>query len=55
MTKFKSRKFGLTIIALSLASIFLYFGKIGGGEWVTITTLALGMYKTANVMENKNG
>jgi len=51
--KFRSRKYGLTVAAFFMACIFLFINKIGSGEWVTITTLILAMYKTANVMEHK--
>lgn len=54
MNKFRSRKYGLTVTAFFMACLFLYIGKIGSGEWVTITTLMLAMYKTANVVENKH-
>ena len=53
MNKFKSRKFGLTILILTLASLFLYIDKLTGGEWITICTLVLGMYKAANIVEGK--
>ena len=54
MGKFKSRKFQLTLLVLILSSIFLTVSKLTGGEWITITTLVLGMYKGANIMEHKN-
>jgi len=54
MSKYRSRKFFLVIIVLFLASVFLYIDKLGGGEWVTIITLTLGMYKAANVVEGKH-
>lgn len=54
MNKFKSRKFGLTVSILLFASLFLYVSKLTGGEWITICTLVLGMYKTANVIEHKD-
>lgn len=54
MKGFQSRKFLLTILILSLASLFLYLGKLSGGEWITLSTLIMGMYKAANVTEKKN-
>ena len=54
MNKFNSRKFYLTVSVLALASIFLAVSKLTGGEWITITTLVLGMYKTANVLEKNH-
>jgi len=54
MNKLSSRKFGFAVAGFVMACIFLYIDKIGGGEWVTITTLILGMYKAANVLEHKN-
>jgi len=52
--KYRSRKFGLTIAAIVLASIFLITSKIDAGTWSTVIIFALGMYKAANVAESKN-
>ena len=51
--KYRSRKLALTVSVLIMASIFLYFGKIAGSEWVTISIFALGLYGAANVMDKK--
>jgi len=53
MSKYGSRKFGLTIGVVLLASIFLAVKLLAGVEWVTVVIAALGLYKYANVMEKK--
>ena len=52
-SKFTSRKFNLTLLVLLMACIFLYIGKLSGGEWIVVVTVVLGMYKVANVAEHK--
>lgn len=54
MNGFKSRKFLLTVSILLFSSLFLYIGKLTGGEWITISSLIMAMYKAANVTEKKN-
>lgn len=48
-----SRKFVLTVAVLAVGSIALLIGKMGGGEFVALATLVLGVYGTANVTEKK--
>lgn len=48
-----SRKFLLTFCVLTVGSIALLVGKMGGGEYVALATLVLGVYGTANVAEKR--
>lgn len=52
--KFRSRKFMLAATSLALGSFFLSMGKIGGGEWVGLIAIILGLYGGSNVMEKRN-
>jgi len=52
--KFRSRKFMFATTILALASLFLWLDKIGGGEWVTICTLIMGIYAAGNVVEKRD-
>jgi len=55
MIKFLSRKFiGAAVVFITGTGLCIA-GKIGGGEWVTISTLALGIYTGGNVAEKKSG
>ena len=53
--KFRSRKFGLTLLAMSLASVFLALGLVTEGTWIGVILAGLGMYQMANVTEKKGG
>ena len=48
-----SRKFLLTFCVLFIGSIALLIGKMGGGEYVALSTLVLSVYGTANVVEKR--
>lgn len=48
------RKFFGTMFVLIMAVIALSVDKITGGEWVTINTLALGIFGGSNVWQKKN-
>jgi hypothetical protein len=50
---FSSRKFLITISILIVGSIALLIGKLGGGEYVALATLILGVYASANVVEKR--
>ena len=51
--KFRSRKFGLAV-TFSLVSIAaLFSGHLSGGEFIAATTVILGLYGAANVMDKK--
>lgn len=54
MNKWTSRKFWTVIICQIGVFAMLSFDKIAGGEFVTLTTLLIGAYLTANVTEAKN-
>jgi len=51
--KFRSRKFGLTLLAMVLASVFLYLGLITEVTWSGVMLAGLAMYQTSNVMEKR--
>ena len=50
----KSRKFLTTLLAQGMAFSALWFDKLAGGEFVTITIAVLGMYAASNVLEKRN-
>lgn len=50
---YASRKFVLTACIIAVGSVALLIGKMGGGEYVALATLVLGVYGTANVAEKK--
>lgn len=50
---FSSRKFLLTILVELTGIVALFTRHLTGPEFITIATLALGMYKVANVIEKK--
>lgn len=50
---YASRKFVLTAFIIGVGSLALLLGKMGGGEYVALATLVLGVYGTANVAEKK--
>lgn len=54
MNKWTSRKFWTVITCQLGVFAMLYLDKIAGGEFVTLTTLLIGAYLTANVTEAKN-
>lgn len=49
------RKFILTAAVLIGSFTLACFGKLDGGGWVTIATLALGIHGAANVVDKKMG
>jgi len=54
MKSWTSRKFW-TVIACQIGVFaMLYLDKVAGGEFVTLTTLLIGGYLTANVVERNN-
>ncbi len=54
MNDWTSRKVWTVISCQIGVFIMLYLDKIAGGEFVTLTTLLIGGYLTANVVEKKN-
>jgi hypothetical protein len=46
---YSSRKFLLTMLSFTVGSLFCIFHLISGAEWVTVCSIATGMYKIANV------
>lgn len=53
MNRYYSRKFTLTAFASICAMVLCWYGKLSGGEWVTVQTMILGMYKAANVFDGR--
>lgn len=49
------RKFALSIAIILLSAVMVFTGKLDGGAWVTIATLALGLYAAANVADKRLG
>lgn len=49
------RKFYLTLGVLVASFALAVIGKLDGGAWVTVATLALGIHGVANVMDKKAG
>jgi len=47
------RKFFGTVLIIILSSLFLATNYLSGGEWVTINTLALGIFGGTNVWQKK--
>lgn len=54
MNKYGSRKFGLTVGIVLLATGLVIGKLLSGSLWVTVIIAALGLYKFANVQEKKN-
>ena len=50
-TKWLSRKLILVYVIVVLSFIALMAGKIGGTEWVTVATLAAGVYTYGNLKD----
>lgn len=51
---YASRKFLLTCFFAVTGSLALMLGKIGGGEYVALATLVLGVYGAANVADKRS-
>lgn len=49
------RKFILSVAVILLSAAMVFMGKLDQGGWVTIATLALGLYAAANVVDKKMG
>ena len=49
--KYTSRKFIAAVVVITVASVALFMGKPGGGEWIAATNIALGLYVGANVAQ----
>jgi hypothetical protein len=47
------RRFLLAVGALIISSVMLWFGKVTGGEYVTLCLLTYGGFITGNVMQRK--
>ena len=46
-------KFLFAMAVFIVGSAALFFGKIGGGEWVAAATMTLAVFTAGNVVENK--
>ena len=51
--RFSSRKFIGAAVVFITATLLLINELIGSGEWVTITTLSLGIYTSGNVISKQ--
>ena len=51
--RYGSRKFILTVWAMCLLTVALFTGKLTGNEWVIGISLVLGMYKGAQITDDK--
>jgi hypothetical protein len=49
----RSRKFWMACFILFVSAIGLFWSLIDGGTWVAASSLCLGIYGAANVMEKK--
>ena len=49
----KSRKFWMAWFILGVSAAGLLWGVLDGGTWVAASSLCLGVYGFANVMEKK--
>ena len=49
--KYTSRKFIAAVVVITVASVALFMGKLGGGEWIAAVNIALGLYVGANVAQ----
>jgi hypothetical protein len=52
-SKYRSRKFLMTAAVEVVATIALFTAFLTGAEWITVTTLVLGIYNGANVWASK--
>ena len=52
-SKYHSRKFLMTAVIEVVATVALFTAFLTGAEWITITTLVLGIYSGANVWASK--
>ena len=50
----RQRKYTLTWAIFAASCLFLWFGKLDGGGWITLCTLILGIYAGANVWEKRD-
>jgi hypothetical protein len=55
MDKLASRKFMLAVLAQGSGTVALFTGDMEGAVYVALTTVVLGAYGIANVMEKRNG
>ena len=59
MGKLLSRNYHLALIVIAVSAPALWWKKISGGEWVTISTVVLGMFRAGdafvNWVNNKRG
>lgn len=49
------RKFVMSILVILLSATMVFAGKMEWSGWVTLATLALGIYGAANVVDKKLG
>ncbi len=53
--RMRSRKFWMACFILFVSAGGLIWGLVDGGTWVAASSLCLGIYGAANVMEKKSG
>lgn len=52
-SRYASRKFLLALLVLTAATVLRAFNLIDGGMWVTVASLDLTLYLSANVAQKK--
>jgi uncharacterized membrane protein YiaA len=53
-SKYKSRKFYLTIVSMAVVTVGLFTKFLSGSEFIAGLTISLGVYASANVFEGKH-
>lgn len=53
MEDLKSRKFLLTLLALVIAGVLQWFGKVDGAQWAAVTIACVTAYITGNVIQKQ--
>ena len=51
--KYKSRKFGLAVFFALTSTMALFTNYLGGGEYIGLVGLILGLYSGSNVMDKR--
>lgn len=54
MTGYTSRKFLLACVFTASGTAGFFMGLMGGGEYIALATLVLGVYATADVVQDKH-
>lgn len=53
-SKYRSRKFYLTIASMIIVTVGLFTTFLTGSEFIAGLTISLGVYASANVVEGRN-